>query len=441
MLSKYFTTTWTRTKPTPAIVAAAIDKYFVKLPPRLNDINYSLAKEEVSRAFRLPEPIRPMHIEDVISQYKNGDRSPGLPHTKLKFQRKDQVDPQLLVKASRSIKWGQIRKWNVPCNAVPKTLVSPKDKVRLIWVYPTEMTFIEGMFAMPLINAYNTHTLQDNPYGIWVRYGKGDMKVISRKRRATELWLSCDWSAFDTSVPAWLIRDAFKILAENIDWSGRYHEQGMTKPEYLQRLWNSILQYFIDTPVKYPDGSIRVKHSGVPSGSFFTNILDTIINAIVVHYLMKSEQVTMGYKLFMGDDSLIAVTGHVDLNRMASTAKRLFGFTLNPDKSDFGLNPSFLGFTFSERGHPIVDYDKCVAQLLLPSYPDKKPEDPVIRAKAIRLSALGGSQRFHDEVTYWLSLQVETRKPLHHKSEIFQKMEMLGLDINDDVTLMLNTVR
>lgn len=438
-LPSCFKTDWVRVNPTPAAIAEKLDKYFLSLPPRMRSPVYAQAYRDVRRSFALPIPARPKHINDVISQYENSNRSPGLPYTKMGVRRKDEVDPNNIIKAARSIKWHGIKKWNVPCNAVAKTMVGPKPKLRLIWVYPTEMTYIEGMFAMPLIKAYKG--LQSwTPYAIWVQYAKGHMKYISSQLQEGQTWLGCDWSSFDSNVPAWMIRDAFGILEANLDWSGVYDSWGVTKPRYLRNLWRAAVNYFIDTPVKYPDGSVRVKHHGVPSGSFFTNIVDTLVNAIAVKTLLLLQKVVTGYQLFMGDDSLVACSGPVDLNCMSKDANRLFGFVLNPSKSDFCVEPQFLGFTMGKGGVPKTEYCKLVAQLMLPARPDRSLDDVITRAKSLRLSSLGANRRFLNEINTWLKSVPDIPLELSSRSELAIKLAMMGIDIHTDINVLLGVV-
>lgn len=55
-------------------------------------------------------------------------------------------------------------------------------------------------------------------------------------------------------------------------------EAGFHKP---QLLWDIIVDYIIHTPIRFADGERHVKHSGVASGSYFTQLIDSIVNYIV----------------------------------------------------------------------------------------------------------------------------------------------------------------
>jgi len=379
--------------------------------------------------FRLPQTVHPFHVNDVIRHYSHPERSPGLPYTTEGLKRKDEVDPNRIKWAVHAMKYGIWPKCRTPCNAVAKTAVHPTDeKLRLIWVYPAHMTFGEGMFAMPLIHAYKQ---QQKNYAIWLRYHCGDMRYMYSVKPPGYTWLAADWSSFYATVPAWLIRDAFAILRENLDFA-RYQFRGLpTDKESLPRLWKCIINYFINTPIKCPDGKVLVTNAGVPSGSYFTNLIDSLVNCIVVHYLLLTMEMSYSHTAFwvMGDDLLVAISdAKLDLNALAATAKTTFGLELNVEKSEVGEFPNFLGYTMSRNGVPGSNYDRLMAQLCLPSRPDRTLEEFCARIRALQLASFGGNKPFLYETQNWLDyIGMSNPPPLRKRDELNTKLEALGL--------------
>nr|QXV86516.1 RNA-dependent RNA polymerase [Partitiviridae sp.] len=426
-----FKTRWLRSKPHPLKISAIVDKYFISRPKRTCDPKYHIALKRAAQMFSLPTPIKPMHVNDVIRHYPHPDRSPGLPYTKQGFRRKDEIDPLKIKMIVHHLKYGTWSKCKTPCNAVAKTAVHPtEEKLRLIWVYPAHMTFAEGMFAMPLIHAFQQRGIRQN-YGISIQYRIGHMRYMQQQKPKGYTWFACDWKAFDQGPPPWLIRDAFDILRKLLDFSAYQFRGTPTDKESLPRLWNAIINYFINTPIKDTDGKIRVKSGGIPSGSYFTNLIDSIINAIVLIFLFEKFAVIYydGAFWVYGDDGIIAVKGTFDLKEMAAMAKEVFGMELNMEKTEITEFPKFLGFKFTTTGTPSADYERLMAQLVLPSRPDRNQTEFCSRIRALQLASLGGSRPFIYQTQLYLeSVNILDPPMPHRRDEAYVKLEALGLE-------------
>lgn len=416
-----FKTSWSRYRPRLFEVKRKVQQYFKAKPYRPRDSRYALALRKASQDFRIPTTY-PLHINDSIRQFQNTDRSPGLPYTQEGLKRKDEVDPNRIKHYVHNLKYGIYSRCNTPCTAAVKSMVSKRNKFRLIWVYPAHMTFAEGMFAAPLIRAY---TASRSHYGLWLNFAKGDMRGLMASRHKRNVWLGADWDGFDATVPAWLIRDSFSILRSYMDFS-RYEQWGVpTDGHTLPRLWDRIVKYFIDTPIRFQDGVVWKKHQGVPSGSYFTNLIGSIAGSIVWHYLLDLN----GSRWYVGDDSLLELSGVPDLSSLAERAYSVFGMVLNSTKTEIGTHVSFLGYKMGIDGRPRADYDKLVAQLLLPSSPDRSVMDFVTRAKALQLSCFGlGCWEFTWPVQRFLDdHQLDFQPTLHARDEIMVKLKALDL--------------
>nr|APG78250.1 RdRp [Hubei partiti-like virus 47] len=414
-------TTWIRTTPRPWHIMSKLRAYHEKLPSSFDDARLQRAILATKRALKIPK-VRPLHINDAIKQYQHPDRSPGLPYTTQGYRRKDEVDPNIIKQYIHNLKYNIYSKCKTPCNAIGKSMVGPKPKCRLVWCYPAHMTFAEGMFAMPLIRAL---IAKRGMYGGWIQYSKGDMRLLM-SRRCRPLWLGADWDAFDSRVPAWLIRHAFNILKEYIDFD-HYEEWGSpTHPETLPRLWNRIVHYFINTPYKQPDGVVSVKHQGVPSGSFFTSLIDSITQAIAVHYALDRAPRDMWV---LGDDLLVSVDRSFNVEEFGDLIGKKFGFKLNLDKTEVGSHVSFLGYKMTPEGRPAARYHKLLAQLLLPSAPDQSLMDFVSRGRALQLSCFGlGCIEFTQQVQAFIDrLDIRVDYHLSKRDELRTKLENLGL--------------
>jgi hypothetical protein len=261
-----------------------------------------------------------------------------------------------------------------PCLAGSRGHLSPEDeiKTRLVWVYPAEMLVIEGLFA-PIIYSSLVDLGPDCPLMV----GKGSHRLYAE-------WLSnykdgeklhgLDFSAFDTHVPPWLIHVAFDILKDCIDFeydgNRRNTASGRRK---LGALWSAVKWYFINTPILMPDGRLFRKHHGVPSGSYFTQLIDSVVSYILVSYVTEIQHLEVRRLKVLGDDSQFRSPSSLDLERAQRDCDAC-GMTLKVEKCDVSEDPAnfkSLGTRY-RNGHAWREDDEWFKLAL---YPENVPPD------------------------------------------------------------------
>lgn len=140
-----------------------------------------------------------------------------------------------------------------------------------------------------------------------------------------------DISKFDSSVQPWLIDASFNILEQNINFTGYM--------EYAS--WCYTNYFFKNRPIVMPDGRMWLKRLGVPSGSFYTQLIDSVANSIVCAYTqLKIYHRTFKTKV-LGDNSLSGVPyqyGEPNLTELAVPIKTI-GMDLSTDKSIVAIHP------------------------------------------------------------------------------------------------------
>lgn len=227
-----------------------------------------------------------------------------------------------------------------PCLAYARTSLG--GRTRLVWGYPLEMTMMEARFARVLIDYFLRN---ESPMAFGLSgYAKGTKIECNIKGHGTVY--SLDFSKFDAHVPPKLINAAFDCLGT---WFS---------PEDREQFgWNTIRHYFVSTPIVMPDENLYVgKRKGVPSGSFFTQLVDSYVNLVLIFYgALRQGLVIPGDRvLVLGDDSIFAVRGNLDLAVFAKDMADL-GMVLHPEKC--GVNTlHFLGYTWykGRATEPIV---------------------------------------------------------------------------------------
>ena len=192
--------------------------------------------------------------------------------------------------------------------------------------------------------------------------------------------------SFDKSCPSWLIMVAFEILKQNIDFT-KYAEEGIPTPYKLERAWDHIVWYFIRTPIRLCNGERYRKWGGVASGSYFTQMVDSIINFIIMRFALHSQSVKIFEDMYLGDDSLIATSSEVDIEQLCQDLSSI-GFTVNRKKTSQTTRTweiEFLGYRLS-NGWPERDSKLLWTSLLYPESPDLNASHFVARVQGLLIS-------------------------------------------------------
>lgn len=270
-----------------------------------------------------------------------------------------------------------------PCVAFKRTQFN--DKTRLVWGYPYAMTALEGIFARPLIERFK---LGNTPMAFGMTTGLlgSKLRVSSRHK---EWAYSTDVSSYDSSIAGELIAVAFKILGTWFDLDAI--EPGTQTPYKV--IWEQIVHYFIHTPIFMPDGNVyKGKKHGVPSGSYFTQMIDSVVNVIVVGALSMhfSLHVDKDDIFVLGDDVLFWSNRDLNLQDLSEYATRTFGMKFNYDKSakyHWDETIHYLGRDW-ENGIPSLSERDILVRMVQPESYRNYSRDPEKRSREVRMLLL-----------------------------------------------------
>lgn len=281
------------------------------------------------RAFAGGHELEPIHLEDELKSAIKLEKSSGIPMFTSKAEAWDH-DFYVFQKYLRS----DLRFRPYPCVGYCRVQHGDKGpKTRLVWGYPQAMTIMEAQFAYPLSQSLLAYT---TPYCFGLH--KAELMARCQSIANANFRVGLDFSGFDATISPKLISAAFGIL--------RSWFRPFTQMEELS--WNRIVWYFIHTPILMPDGVVYQKHVGVPSGSFFTQMVDSIVNFIVLQYIRyraTSHFSRVENVLVLGDDSLCTWPNYPSVAKLEKFAEEL-GMVLNGKKSHvtrFGEGFDFLG--------------------------------------------------------------------------------------------------
>jgi hypothetical protein len=317
------------------------------------------AYEKVRRMFRM-SGLRPLPLEEVPYQ---ASTNAGLPT----LQSKAEDYPRAMREA---------RKLQAHANAAPPPVVlfhrgKNEERARYVNGYPFSMTLLEGRFFyvyQPAILKHHT------PYA-GGHYDYETCGLLNEMRLKGRFIMETDYSQFDTSISNKLSSMAFNIIHDSFEMS-----------EQDEADWERITRYFHTSPMLAPDGYIYSgRRHGVPSGSNFTQLIDSIVNCILVEYSQRRLKFKAVRYLVLGDDVVAGVDRPVDLEAQAKVLAEL-GIKLNVKKSRVvptSEAPHFLGH-YEVRMVMRRDVTETLERLVTPEKDRKEFHSPVaqIRRKA-----------------------------------------------------------
>lgn len=218
-----------------------------------------------------------------------------------------------------------------------------KHKVRLILMVDLQIICEEIKFSRVLQDL-----LASKPF-----YGGGkDLDrisiLISGWRTKYNKFLSIDYSSFDQTISSWLIEDVFSVI-----------KSGFILTDRESKLFDIMVHDFIHKKFVLNEGLAQVS-KGVPSGSMFTQIVDSLVNYVVISTYFDSMEDQKFEMNIMGDDNIIFCSEKYSIEELASYVRKNFGLDIKTDdKSNEGISykddPKYLSMYFSWKGrwrHP-----------------------------------------------------------------------------------------
>lgn len=319
----------------------ALERYARRVPPpKDDDPDFVKAVANTFHTFgwspdKGPK-LRALPLDESIAQHLQLSKASGYPYftSKAESFEKDLAYAQLVLAGARKPH---------PCYAEARIQHgSEGPKQRLVWVYPSSSTMVEALVARPLIDKFlklrTPMVLGLHRYMIASR-----MVAIHNCPYRVAL----DYSKFDASISRQLIQIAFRVFKTWFD----------DDDEVAQKAMKCVLTQFIYTRIIMPDGEVYCKNRGVPSGSYFTQLVDSLVNYLAIQYVMwkvHRHPLANWAIMLLGDDSLFGLPHEVDLGRFAEVLASI-GIQLNLSKTvktkDEELE-QFLGHTW-DRG--VVD--------------------------------------------------------------------------------------
>lgn len=322
--------------------------------------------------------ILPMSADTVVRVTSNPKGSPGL--TNYGCTKAESMTRAL----ERGLQILSGEKKPEPCLAFKRTQFN--DKTRLVWGFPYSMTVIEGLVAKPLLDEFKGG---NTPMAFAMTTGALGTKLrVAAYHR--EWAYSLDMSQFDATISSSLIHIAFKIIRTWYNLNDVEPVSGKT----VKDIFDIIEKYFIHTTIVMPDGNIYYgKDHGVPSGSYFTQIIDSIVNTIIGGTISARFNLNVDKKeLFvLGDDLLMWSNRKISLEVISKYANETFGVRMHgSEKSEiyhYDDVVHYLGRDW-DNGLPTLDEQKVLQRMLYPESYRKYEKDPQRRTRQLHMMLL-----------------------------------------------------
>ena len=250
--------------------------------------------------------------------------------------------------------------------------LTEKTKVRQVWGRAFHYILLEGLVAQPFIQSIMEgpsfiHTGRDPTLSV--------PQSLAKVSSQCKYIYSLDWKSFDATVNRFEINTSFDIIKSKVIFPNYETEQA----------FEITRQLFLHKKVAAPDGYIYEAHKGIPSGSYYTSMVGSIVNRLRIEYIWR---IATGHGPThcetLGDDSLCGDDIFVPATQLADIANRI-GWYFNADKTEYSTIPegvTFLGRT-STGNLNSRDLTKCLRLLVYPEYPVTSGRISAYRARSI----------------------------------------------------------
>ncbi|UXX19573.1 RNA-dependent RNA polymerase [Paris alphapartitivirus] len=308
-----------------------------------------------------------------------------------------------------------LKYWNTAFARQHLVKSNEDDKVRLVFGAPSTLLMAELMFIWPL----QCSLLSRGPkspmlWGFETTTG-GWSRIYNWAHSQSpkfETVVTLDWKRFDKDARHSIINDIHSmIMRPMFDFTKGYHPTVTypntisTDPQRLENLWNWMTDSITSIPLMLPNGDLLAfKHSGIYSGYFQTQILDSMYNSVMIFTILSK----MGFDLnnihikVQGDDSIFLLPHQFVMLKpsflqfFSQYAKEYFGSTINLDKSE--ILPSLENAeVLKYRNKATMPYRDELQLLAMLRHPERSVslESLMARAIGIAYSNCGNFTRVH----------------------------------------------
>ena len=195
------------------------------------------------------------------------------------------------------------------------------NKTRLVFAQSLATIILEAQFARPLIKHFLEYK-NAMAIGMW-NIHLGDKLSSTMTKRYVYTF---DYSKYDMTICRQFILRAFQILGT---WFRPEDREAMN--------WDKMVNQFIYGALILPDGKVYYgKNHGVGSGSYFTQLIDSVVNIAIIMAVSKKFglHLNAAHVYVLGDDSIFCSFTWLDPNVISKWVEKKYGIIIHPKKSE-----------------------------------------------------------------------------------------------------------
>lgn len=192
-------------------------------------------------------------------------------------------------------------------------------KQRNVWMCSHVETIIGKTLVQPLVDGLRGK----EEFAAWNPLHRVDEVVTHMFDEAKQPILSIDFSSFDQRMTRFVIEHVFDVI-------------NLWFPGYERRvLW--LREFFLTSGIVTPDGLKTGRSGSVPSGSSFTNMVDSLGHIWIAHYIAYRLRNQLTHLTVLGDDGLWCFEKPFDVRHVSEVATEL-GMEISSSKSALSHN-------------------------------------------------------------------------------------------------------
>jgi hypothetical protein len=195
------------------------------------------------------------------------------------------------------------------------------------------------LWELTIQESFTRYAVKNPEFSAWVNDDAVAEAISMVFEVAEHDILSVDFSGFDTSVPSSIIRLVFDVIRS---WFSTHSRSVI---DYVERI-------FLEIPILTPTGILTGRDGGVPSGMGTTNMVDTLVQKWIMHYVAHRMHNEVVVHMAQGDDGVVVFRRPWRIDDVVDIAHEL---NMDISSSKGGVSKDVIHYlqNVHHRGHKI----------------------------------------------------------------------------------------